>query len=101
MHLHALTGVDFRLAVQRQIFCEFRHVNMGQQSWIGVTAVDGFWWQWDLYDTVALAADQFWADRFDYPERGVDDIQLFGDTFAQRFQLAVADRAFGFCRGIT
>lgn len=96
--LYALPGVDFRLTIQRQMFGEFRHDNACQQSRAGVTALDGFRWQWCLHDAVAPAAGQFWMDRFDYPERGVDNIQLFRDAFPQRFQFAAADRAFGFCR---
>ncbi len=75
------------------------HDYAGQQSRTGVTALDGFWWLRSLNYTVAPAAGQFWANRFDYPERGVDDIQLFRDAFSQRFQFAAADGAFGFCRG--
>ncbi|GCR85483.1 hypothetical protein EC162594_05124 [Escherichia coli O145:H28] len=99
VQLHALAGIDFRLTVQRQMLGELSHDYAGQQSRTGVTALDGFWWLRSLNYTVAPAAGQFWANRFDYPERGVDDIQLFRDAFSQRFQFAAADGAFGFCRG--
>lgn len=47
-------------------------------------------------DTVTPAAGQFWSDRFDNPEGCVNDIQLFGETFAQWLQPAAAGRALGF-----
>lgn len=69
------------------------------QARAGVVTLDGFRWQWCLHDTVAPAAGKLRTNRFDYPERSIDDIQLFRDAFPQRFQFAAADRAFGFCRG--
>jgi hypothetical protein len=90
-----------QLAVQWQMLGELRHDNAGQQSRGGVTAPDGFRWQWCLHDTVAPVAGQLRADCFYDSEHSVGDIQLFREAFSQRFQFAAADRAFGFCRGIT
>lgn len=94
--LHALAAVDFSLTIQGKMFSELCHDDAGQQARAGVTTLDGFRRQRCLHDTVAPAAGQFWPHRFDNPEGCVDDIQLFGDTFAQRFQFTTADGAFVF-----
>lgn len=65
--------------------------------------VDGdvlFSWQgYVSWYTAALAAGKLRTNRFDHPEGGVYNIQLFRDTLFQRFQFATANRTFGFWWG--
>ncbi len=99
VQLHALAGVDFRLTVQRQMLGELSHHYAGQQSRTGVTALDGFWWLRSLNYTVAPAAGQFWANRLDYPERGVVVSSCSEMLSPSGFSLPLQTGAFGFCRG--
>lgn len=64
-----------------------------------VAALDGFRWQRSLHDIVVLAAGKLPTNRFDHPEGGVDDIQLFRDALSQRFQYATTHRTFSFWWG--
>ena len=77
-----MTGVDFKVSVQRRVLHIFSDQDTGQQAAAHTTAFYWFGRERCLHDHVAPAARQFWPDRFDNFKGGIDDFQLFREIFS-------------------
>ena len=93
VQIHAGTGMDGRLPIQRLMVREFRYEDMGQQPRCSDATFDWPAGRRRLDDHVAAGTRLLMPDMADHLECRIDQVELLGDFFAQRLEIATAGRA--------
>ena len=98
IQLDALSGINYCLTVERNVVSKLGHDDTGQQARCGQSTLDRPTRRRCLHDAVTMGAGLLAPDGPDDFKRGIDDIQLLGDIFAQRLEMPAARRTGGFER---
>jgi hypothetical protein len=88
--IDALTGIDLRLTIERQMIAILRGQHMGNQAGRGLAALDRRRWHRRGDLGIAAFAHQPWLDMAQHPERGRHIIQHLADRRAGLEELAAA-----------
>ena len=93
IQIDAIAGINFRLAMQRQVVAKFPHEHMRQQTGTGEAAVDRQAGSRRLGDALAATAGHFRTHMPGDAERPGHVFQYLGHVFSQTPQRAAAFRA--------